>query len=323
MTHRDLPPTLAGLLAQQSGVVSRQQAVEHGLGSHDVRRLLRGREWVALHRGVYLTHTGQPTWTQLAWGAVLGRGPAALFGPSAIRAAERPGGWAGEDEVVHVALDRGHGAPAAREGVRVHHVSRLAETVLWHASPPRQRYEAAAVEVALAAPDQLSAVAALGRACSSRRTTASRLRADLETRSSAPGRRVLLRLLDDVEDGTRSVLEHAYLTRVERPHGLPRAVRQQAGRGRTGVVYRDAAYDEVLVELDGRLFHDGVAAWDRDHERDLDALVEGRRTARLTWGQVVDRPCRTALQVGRLLERSGTSVELRACGPSCAIATQC
>lgn len=317
-----LPPTLVDLITRQSGVVSRRQAVDHGLGDHDVRRLLRRREWAAAHRGVYVTHTGPPTWLQHAWAAVLGRGPAALFGPSAIRATERALGGLGTDEVLHVAVDRHHGAVADRDRVHVHHVSRLNETVLWHAAPPRQRYEEAVLDVALAAPDRLSTVAALARACSTRRTTPARLRVALAGRPNAADRAAVLDLLRDVEEGTCSALEHAYLTRVERPHGLPRAVRQQRGRGRAGVVYRDAAYrDEVYVELDGVLFHEGVAHRDRDHERDLDALVEGRRTARLTWGQVFDRPCRTALQVGRLLQRSGVTAPLRACGPSCEVTT--
>lgn len=321
MPPSPLPPDLDELLRRQSGVVSRQQAVAHGLGDHDVRRLVRRREWVGLHRGVYLDHSGSPTWLQHAWGAVLGRGPAALCGESAIRAVERPGGALGTDELLHVAVERRHGSPAARDRVRVHHLPMLEGTVLWHAAPPRQRYEEATLDVALRAPDALSKVAALARACSSRRTTPARLRAALTDRPHVPDRRALLALLRDVDDGTCSALEHAYLTRVERPHGLPAAVRQQRGRGRTGVVYRDAAYgDEVVVELDGVLFHTGVTDRDRDHERDLDALVDGRLTARLTWGQVVDRPCRTALQVGRLLERSGVATSLRACGPGCAVA---
>ena len=321
MDPSPLPPTLVELLRRQSGAVSRQQAIAHGLADHDVRRLVRRREWVGLHRGVFLDHSGPPTWLQHAWGAVLGRGPAALCAESAIRAVERPGGELGTDELVHVAVDRRHGSPVARDRVRVHHLPRLAEAVMWHAAPPRQRYEAAVLDVVLRSPDQLARVAGLARACSSRRTTPARLRAALADRPHVAGRGALLDLIRDVEDGTCSALEHAYLTRVERPHGLPGAVRQQRGRGRTGVVYRDAAYgDRVFVELDGVLFHTTVADRDRDHERDLDALVDGHLTARLTWGQVVDRPCRTALQVGRLLERTGVTVSWRACGPDCAVA---
>ena len=46
-------------------------------------------------------------------------------------------------------------------------------------------------------------------------------------------------------------------------------------------MYRDVEYDDFVVELDGRLFHDDTAARDRDLERDLDAAVEGKDTIRL------------------------------------------
>ncbi|SFB90212.1 hypothetical protein SAMN04487968_102223 [Nocardioides terrae] len=62
----------------------------------------------------------------------------------------------------------------------------------------------------------------------------------------------------------------------------------------------------LAFELDGRLGHDGSAARDRDLERDLDAAVDaGRTTIRIGWGQVFDRPCSTAAELGRLLQQRG------------------
>jgi hypothetical protein len=115
------------------------------------------------------------------------------------------------------------------------------------------------------------------------------------------------------------VLEHGYLTRVERAHGMLAAERQQRGTCSLGVVYRDAAYGELIVELDGRLFHDTVAQRDADVERDLDAALDGRQTVRLSWGQVLGRPCSTADKVSRLLVARGWPAA-RPCGPGCAVA---
>ena len=42
-----------------------------------------------------------------------------------------------------------------------------------------------------------------------------------------------------------------------------------------GVVYRDADDGQVVLELDGRLFHDSTEQRDLDFERDLDLAVEG------------------------------------------------
>jgi len=85
-----------------------------------------------------------------------------------------------------------------------------------------------------------------------------------------------------------------------------------------GVVYRDASYDDLHLELDGRLFHDTAGQRDRDFERDLDAAVEGGHTVRLSWGQVYDRPCSTAGKVSRLLVRHGWP-PAGPCGSGCAL----
>ncbi len=126
-------------------------------------------------------------------------------------------------------------------------------------------------------------------------------------------------VLADIAEGTCSVLEHGYLTRVERPHGLPPAQRQELGAGRTGRIYRDASYGDFYVELDGRLHHDSAQGRDSDFDRDLLAQVEGGLTSRLSWGQVFDRPCWTAKQIASLLQRLGWDGSPRRCGPDCSL----
>src|SRR4051812_11415749 len=81
----------AVLLEDQAGVVARRQLLEVGLTHVDVARLLRRRELRAIHPGVYVNHTGEPSWSQLAWAAVLYCWPAALAGQSALRAFEGRG----------------------------------------------------------------------------------------------------------------------------------------------------------------------------------------------------------------------------------------
>jgi hypothetical protein len=115
------------------------------------------------------------------------------------------------------------------------------------------------------------------------------------------------------------VLEHGFLTLVERPHGLPLGVRQQRAGTASGIVYRDVDVGERLIELDGRLWHDTAEQRDKDFERDLDAAVEGKGTVRLTWGQVYDRPCSTAAKLSRLLARDGWPAG-HPCGAGCAVA---
>ncbi len=104
----------------------------------------------------------------------------------------------------------------------------------WNLSPPRVRYEHAAIDVAAGSLDDFAAVAVLAQAVQSRRTTARRMLAAMEERERLPRRAWVAGVLCDVSEGTCSVLERGYLTRVERPHGLPRGRRQVAGAGWTG-----------------------------------------------------------------------------------------
>jgi hypothetical protein len=300
-------------LADQSGVVARRQLVAAGVTDAEIRRWRRRRELVAVHPGVYADHTGPLTWQQRAWAAVLFCGRAALAGESAMRAADGPGRPGAEDGPIRVVVDRRRRVVAPR-GIVVTRSFDLDARVLWNVGPPRLRYEEAAIDVALAARAELVCIGVVARAVQNRRTTAARMSEALRERKRAPRRDVLSGILDDVAQGTCSVLEHAFLVRVERPHGLPTAERQLPGRASSGVVYRDVAYGSRLVELDGRLFHDTAEQRDRDFERDLDAAVEGQHTVRLSWGQVFDRPCATAARLGRLLE-----VPVRPCGPGCAV----
>ena len=134
-------------------------------------------------------------------------------------------------------------------------------------------------------------------------------------RPRLPRRRWQAGILTDVASGTCSVLEHGYLTRVERPHGLPRGERQVSHRHESTQVFRDVEYRRagVVVELDGRLFHSSVAKRDADMDRDLDAASEGRETLRVSYGQVFDRACWTAERVGAVLTRRGWAGTPRPC----------
>jgi len=305
------------VLADQAGVVSRAQLRTAGAAPHDIARWRRRRELVVVHPGVYVDHTGDPSWLQRAWAAVLACEPAALWRESALRAHEGPGRPGSEEGPMHVAVDRSRHLTAPA-GVRVHRRVRLDERSLWGLAPPRQRYDDAALEVALGRDDPLDAIEVLARAVQHRRTTAQRLADSLAERPRANHRDWLDGVLRDIASGTCSVLEHGYLTLVERPHGLPTALRQPAATASVGLVYRDNEYDTgLVVELDGRLFHDSAGQRDADFERDLDTAVGGQDTRRLSYGQVYDRPCSTAGKIARLLVLEGWRGRLLPCRPGC------
>ncbi len=309
------------ILLHQDGVIARRQAVAAGMTRAAIVRLLRRREWVPVHPGVYVTHTGEPTWQQRAWAAVLACWPAALDERSAMRAHEGPGRRHADHTTIAVMVTHSRRVRAPR-GVAVRRARRFSSQVQWNLAPPRMRYDDAVIDLADRAPTELAAVAELADACGGRRTTARRLLARIDTTPRLHRRPWLRSVLDDVAAGTCSVLEHGYLTLVERPHGLPRGDRQVpavAGRRR---MLRDVRYSgrrpewAQIVELDGRLSHDSATARDADMERDLDAAVDGEETVRLSYGQVYDHACRTAAKVARLLRRRGWRGAFRTC-PEC------
>lgn len=314
---------VAELLTQQEGVICHRQVLACGGSYHDVRRMLRRREWAPVHPGVYVNHTGTTTWRQRAWAAVLYAGPgAALDRESALRSDVGPG-WRGcpDSDPIRVAVDVRR-TVTATPGVRVRRVAGLAAKVRESASPPRMRVEEATLDFALSREDDHAAFEALAASVRARSTTAERLLDAVVARQRISRRRWLVDVLTDIRDGSCSVLEHGYLTRVERAHGLPRSRRQHheepaAAHG----LYRDVHYEGlgVEVELDGRAFHDEPNQKDDDLDGDLDLVVQQRTSVRLGWGQVYRRTCRTACRVARILQARGWEGTPTPCGPDCAL----
>lgn len=299
---------------QEDGVVSRRQLETSGFAAHDIQRLLRRRDLSRIHRGVFVDHTGEPSWRQRAWAAVLYAAPAALWGPSVLASLRRTPG-ADASGPVHVAVESERRVAGAR-GVVVHRVVDLAERVARNSSPWRMQTEEAVLDVAATVADEFAAIAALTDAVQARFTDARRLAVALERRARITRRPLLRAVLRDLRDGTESVLEHRYLVQVERPHGLPRG-RRQVRRRSSGSVH-DVLYDEprVIVELDGRPYHSMARDRAADMERDTAALLAGYVTSRLGWSQVVGQPCATAARVAALLVARGWTGRLRRC-PRC------
>lgn len=277
---------------------------------------MRRREWARVHRGVYVDHTGPLSWRQRLWAALLFYGDAAAADESALVLADlyRPVA----SEPIHVAVDQSRRV-GSLPGVRLHRVTDLHEHVHDSRRPPSLRLETAVLRTASRGRDEAAAIATLADACQSRRTTPARLADKLMSLPRLPRRGFVREVLEDVASGAFSVLEHRYLTRVERPHGLPTASRQRRVKVGRRPAYRDVEYlgGALVVELDGRLGHDGTEDRWADLNRDIDSVIAGATTVRLAWGQVLDA-CRLAAAIGRLLRAVGWQGRVRRCGPTCA-----
>ena len=306
------------ILRSQGGVISRRQVLAQGGDDNLIERMLRRREWRAIHPGVYVDHTGAPRREQERMAAVLFAWPAALVGESALLAY---GARHVVEGPVRVGVEEQRRVTPP-PGMAVVRLRDFEGRVLWNRSPPRVRLDEAALDVASRAwrtAGEGSAVAVLADLCQQRLTTPCRLGDALAAMPRLAGRPFLAALVDDVASGAQSLLEHRYLTRVERPHGLPRGRRQVEFRAPLRHGFRDVHYADhgLVVELDGRLGHEFARDQWADLDRDLLAAVDQLMTTRLGWGQVVE-PCRLALLIGRLLQARGWTGQPRRC-PRCPI----
>lgn len=114
-------PGMRRLLRRQAGLATRRQLAEVAVTKPDLDRLLRRKELVRVHPGVFVDHTGELTDLQRAWAAVLYAAPAALCLESALDLTSDP---------VHVAVDWSRRLVAPPPGVRIHRVRGLAARAL-------------------------------------------------------------------------------------------------------------------------------------------------------------------------------------------------
>ena len=314
---------VTALLRDQAGVISRRQVLDQGGTDNDIERMVRRNHWARVHAGVFVNHTGPLTWIQRGWAACLAHAPAALAGQSALRVRRlsSSGGSLHEisDDDITIAV-AGHRRVSPGPGVRVVHLRHFEAMTQLHLSPPVVRLEHALLDVAARERTDAGAVAVLGDACQTGRTTPGRLVAALEARPRLPRRALLRMILDDIVSGARSALERNYLVNVERPHGLPTGRRQRRVTAGRSVAYRDVEYLGLatVIELDGRLGHEMARDRWADADRDLASTLAGDVTVRLGWAQVLE-PCRTAGAVAALLTARGWQGSARPCGPDCPV----
>ena len=318
---RQLPPDCTALLRLQDGVITRAQALGAGMSRHAIAAKLDAGRWQRLHSGIYAAFSGRPDHGAMLWAAVLGAGSRAAL--SHETAAELHGVASGRQSLlIHVTVPRGHQVAAMRN-VRLHYSGRLDSSRHPVALPPVTRLEDTILDLAVTAATVTDGIGWILRGCASRRTTPDRLRLAMAARRRLRWRKELTAALGDAQSGVESALEHAYLYRVERPHGLPTGIRQWHVIAANASRYEDVRYHRyrLIVELDGRAAHPEQERW-RDIRRDNESAADGCVTLRYSWSDVTQRPCDVAVEVGRVLRRRGWAGQLRQCGPECAAGDQ-
>jgi very-short-patch-repair endonuclease len=144
--------------------------------------------------------------------------------------------------------------------------------------------------------------AALARAVNEARLMAHMRLGDLaELLARSPGRRGTGRLRAFVERAdapTRSVFEDAFVAFIAK-HALPQPELNQIIEGyEVDAVWRA---QRLIVELDGRAYHDGPDRFEHDREKDAQLLDAGWRVLRVTWRRLTQQPAREAARLRALV----------------------
>lgn len=264
----ELPAPVRQLLASQSHVIARRQAIDLGLHVQAIRNRARYGDWQHLLTGVYADFTGIPTREAQIWAALLRAGRGAVV--SHWTAAERHGLVDRPSATVHLTVpaDRHPARWAAISGVAIHRSRFLGQAVHPAMSPPCTRVEHTVLDLIEASAAFEEAYDWICRAVGRRRTTPSRLREATAARPRMRWRQDLELALGDAA-GVLSVLERRYVRGVERPHRLPTAIRQARVWQGTGNRYLDNLYGQyrACVEIDGAAAHPMDEQW-RDKDRD-------------------------------------------------------
>jgi hypothetical protein len=306
------------LLQAQSGVVSRQQAVDAGLTEKAIEWRLHAEHWRQLHRGVYATFTGAPSRQARLWAAVLRAGPGAVLSHESAaeihELIDKPGSR------VHISVPAEQ-HPARRQAIRGVLIHRRRGLVAEWQPPwqlPRTSVEDTVLDLVAGARSFDDAYGWIAAAVGRRLTTPGLLGKALAGRSRMRWRPWVAAALEDAADGVHSPLERHYVHGVERAHRLPAATRQAKRRHGSGMRYLDNLYEEygLCVELDGAAAHPAEGRW-RDTRRDNVSFVQGARTMRYGWPDVTEHRCRTAAEVGTVLRDGGWTGTVRSCGPGC------
>ena len=307
------------MLDRQHGVLARWQAPLCGLDQSAIDTMLRAGRWQPLYRGVYAAFTGQPSRDAILWAAVCRCGPTAAL--SYHSAAELDGLADDTAPLIHVTISAqlqftvSDGAPnLGLPRIAVHRSRRIEAARHPARLPPRTRIEETALDLTQVAATLDAALAWLATSCSRRLTRPELLRQAMESRCRLRWRAELSAALDDVGTGAHSMLELRYIHDVERPHGLPRAIRQARIKTGSRTRYLDNLYEEfaLVIELDGRAAHPAHERW-RDIHRDNSLSRAGLGTIRYSWSDVTGRPCETAQEIADVLRTRGWLGQLTRC----------
>jgi hypothetical protein len=286
------PDHLEDLAAKQQGVVTRAQLQDAGVGRGAIARWLGNGRLQPCHPGVYgLGHLPSSPLTAASAAvhacglhtALSHRSAAALWG---ILPA-----W---PEVVEV-TGRGYRVVA---GVRFHRTRSLLRREVTRreginvTTPARTLLDLAVVL------DDRELTRAVNEARVLRLVSPTELAEAIKRARGKRGAGRLRAILEPPGAPTESILEDEFGKFLD-DYGIPRGLtNQRIGRWKVDMVWPE---QRLIVELDGRAFHDHPEAFERDREKDAELQALGFRVVRITWRRLKRQPAVEAARLTRLL----------------------
>jgi very-short-patch-repair endonuclease len=289
---------IVDLARRQQGLLTHTQLRSIGVGRRTIDRWLVSGRLRAVHRDVYGLGP-RPLSKHGRWlAAVLAMGPESVISHESAAALW---GLAGNRPKVDVTAPRGRQGRPGRAGIRLHRctlqddervvrdgipVTTVARTLFDLAERSElQRVQDAWNEASRLNLLRIPEVARLYERYPGRRRARKRIRAFLATEQRY------------VED-TASPLEDRFAAFVV-AHRLPPPQTNVLVHGdEVDVLWPDA---RLIIELDSWQFHAHRAAFEKDRGRDVDHLLDGYRTIRVTHLRLSEEPERLAAQIRTLL----------------------
>jgi very-short-patch-repair endonuclease len=292
--HDPADRAIDALAERQHGVVSRTQLSELGLGRRAIDHRVKVARLYAVHRGVYAI-VGRRLLTRHGFwmAAVLAcaprarlsyRGAAALWG---VRGGSR----------IEVTVPRGR---KARPGIQLHYADLPDDEVTVHQGIPVTGIHRTFLDLS-AVVQRHELRSAMRQAHQLRLHDRLPLKELLERYPRRPGVPMLRALIEEAQRGlgiTRSELEDAFQDLLL-DAGL--------SRPETNVLIErkwvDCAWPDqrLIVELDGRDWHDTPDAFEEDRAVDRRLEAAGWRVVRITWRQLTEDAAELEADLRRLL----------------------
>lgn len=295
------------LASRQGGAIGRRQVLDLGASASAIDRRLRSGRLLVELPGVYVVAGTPDTVVRRRWCALLAVGPSAVL---SFETSARLHGLSTVPRTGPTVLTVPHSGWRRLDGIVVHQISDVDPAdVMTIDGMPVTSLRRTIVD--------LAAIWRRGRmrivvedAVAANRITDAEIGECLQSvaRRGKPGVRNLAAVLDDRGPGKAppasqlerdffALVRRSALTEPARQHPLPRddGVRNLA----------DAAWPEVklIVEVDGRRWHQRLADMKRDRDRDLKAAAAGWQVVRLLHEHVVGAPDETIRELLEIYRR--------------------